>query len=482
MDQRYYGFMPLHPLLLAAVFKLLGVGLAQARTETVLLGGLTLALTFALGARLFNAWVGALAVTLLVVVRWTGLTYVQLSGIPLVDLSRIARYDALVPVLGLAALHVSLSARRAAPTPAPRDPTVPGRWRLGPPGRGSGASGASPGRTGPVWLWLCAGLLAGLAGLAHIYGLFWVPALLLLAVWDGRARAGGWIGRGALAPWLAYAGYVLPDLPDWRGQTAIYASRFELLHPGWYVNNLLQEYHRYGPGLGPPGAAWLLRPGFWCLLAALPLSVLALARRARRCDASARALVVPALLFPALFGLVITLKLVNYTLIELPIFAIAVAWGLQRAWSHRRARPVLALLAAAVALEGGTALARLDQAAATTTPYPAFINAVHQAVPPGSRVLGLHSYWLGFQDVDYRSFLVPLNWADEGLPFDEALRRVDPDVVLLDGRMRAYFQSDGLGSAEGASFRDWLEAQSAQLVGRVDDPTYGLMEVYRLRR
>src|SRR5438105_9035689 len=49
MDQRYYGFMPLHPLLMAATFEVLGVGLGQARTETVLLSALTLVLTFALG-------------------------------------------------------------------------------------------------------------------------------------------------------------------------------------------------------------------------------------------------------------------------------------------------------------------------------------------------------------------------------------------------------------------------------------------------
>src|SRR5579864_3738597 len=42
MDQRYYGFMPLHPLLMAATFKVLGVGQAKASTETVLLGALTL--------------------------------------------------------------------------------------------------------------------------------------------------------------------------------------------------------------------------------------------------------------------------------------------------------------------------------------------------------------------------------------------------------------------------------------------------------
>src|SRR4030088_1418420 len=112
MEHHYYGLMPLHPLLLSVVFRILGgVGLLQARLETVFLTLLTLGLTFALGARLFNAWIGAVAVALLVLVRWTGLTYIQLTGIPLVDFARIARYDPLVPVFGLAALHVYLAAR-----------------------------------------------------------------------------------------------------------------------------------------------------------------------------------------------------------------------------------------------------------------------------------------------------------------------------------------------------------------------------------
>src|SRR5262245_54381740 len=38
MDQRYYGYMPIHPLLLAVIFRVAGVGLFQARVEPVLLG------------------------------------------------------------------------------------------------------------------------------------------------------------------------------------------------------------------------------------------------------------------------------------------------------------------------------------------------------------------------------------------------------------------------------------------------------------
>jgi hypothetical protein len=449
MDQRYYGFMPLHPLLLAGVFKVLGVGLAQARTETVVLTLATLALTFALGARLFHAWVGALAVALLVLVRWTGLTYVQLTGIPLVDFARISRYDVLVPVIGLGALHVYLSARSQ---------------------RGPG-------------LLVHAGVLAGLAGLAHVYGLFWVIALAALSLWDGRRRQLLWLLVGAALPWVPYAAYVLADVPDWRAQTAIYASRFELLNPAWYLDNVLQEYHRYGPGLGPPGPGWLLRPGFWFLLVGVPAALIALARRAIfERDTGARAILVPALLMPVLFAVFIKLKLVNYTLIELPIFAVALAWGIVTLWPRLARRPILvAACCAAILVEGGAALSRLDQAAETTTPYSSFVSEIRASLPPQARVLGLHTYWLGLEDVEYRSFLVPLNLADEGVPLDQALTEVAPDVVLLDARMRAYFDQADL-RADHDRLYAWLSQHTGVVIARIDDPTYGLMEVYRVRR
>ena len=491
MDQRYYGFMPLHPLLLAGFFRVLGPGLVQARLETVVLSLLTLLLTFTLGTRLFSArgsrseprgsqsgswgsrsersgsWVGAIAVVLLVLVRWTGLTYVQLTGIPLVDFARIARYDPFVPVLGLAALHVFLSARgppRGDPQPSPNSnrPFEPHRA-----------------------LFVTAGALAGLAGLAHLYGLFWLPILIALTLWDGRARAAGWLVLGGVLPWLPYVAYVLQDVPDWRGQTLIYQTRFDLLNVRWYLDNLVQEYHRYGPGLGPFGPAWLVRVGFWTSLVALPLSLAMLTRRAiLHADLAARAIVIPALLLPVLFAGTITLKLVNYTLIELPFFALAMAWAIRTFWLARQTwtRPLIAIVATAVILEGAVQLVRLEEVAQTTTAYPTFIAEVRQYLPPGARVLGLHTYWFGLEDFDYRSFLVPLNWADEGVPLDEALARVAPDIVLLDARLRDYFNSNSPGvAADRARFNRWLEQHQGTLIGRVDDPTYGLMEVYRVQ-
>src|SRR5207244_1894923 len=146
------------------------------------------------------------------------------------------------------------------------------------------------------------------------------------------------------------------------------------------------------------------------------------------------AIVVPAILLPLLFALAIKLKLVNYTLIGLPLFALAIAWGVLEAWLRSRTwtRRLIAVLIAAVMLEGAVQLIHLEQAAQTTTPYPTVIAQVRQDLPPGARILGLHTYWFGLEDFDYRSFLVPLNWADEGLPLDVGLARVAPDVVLVD--------------------------------------------------
>ena len=51
-------------------------------------------------------------------------------------------------------------------------------------------------------------------------------------------------------------------------------------------------------------------------------------------------------------------------------------------------------------------------------------------------------------------------------------------MVLLDGRMRTYLAS----VPDGERFSSWLSAHHAMLLGRIDDRTYGLMEIYRVSR
>jgi hypothetical protein len=294
---------------------------------------------------------------------------------------------------------------------------------------------------------------------------------------------------GFTAPWLLYLVYVLAHPADWVGQTRGYAPRFDLLNPAWYLDNLRNEYRRYGPGLGPPGWSYLLRPGIWAALIALPASVLTLVWRAIRLrDRAARTIALPMLVIPFLFAVLVHLKLTNYLVTVLPLGALAVAWGgvslwrwARRAAQGRWARGVLVGVFLAVTAEGATRISALEAAARTTSPYPEFIAQVRRHIPADSRVLGLHHYWLGLHDLDYRSWLTPVLQADaryssSPLPVGIALDRIAPDVILLDPRMRAYLEGPGAGDP-ASRIRDWLERQRYVRIGVVDDGTYGVMEI-----
>jgi hypothetical protein len=370
-----------------------------------------------------------------------------------------------VPVLGFLALLADLVARDGRPS-----------------------SGSS--RT---WLLhLLAGTLAGLSSLSHLYGGFWLAAIAILAIWDG----GGWrsvvaLGVGFALPWVPYAVYVLTDLHDWSGQTRDWGPRFDLGRPTFYLINVLREPYRYAPGLGPIGPEWLLRPGLWVGLIAIATSLLALARRAQS-DRNARALAVPAIVIPTLFALLITHKYPNYKLTIFPLLALAVAWGAREFWRaagsrpwRRWWRPAMLLVAALVAGEGLVRAYLLERLAATTSPYGDFMARVRTHIPPGTRVLGLHNYWLGFEDTDYRSWWVPIAQMDPRshtppLSADSVLGMLDPEVVLLEPRIRAYLENPfPPGDPRAGQINAWLRDWSAVAV--VEDNTYGTMEIHRRR-
>ena len=146
------------------------------------------------------------------------------------------------------------------------------------------------------------------------------------------------------------------------------------------------------------------------MLLLLPLSLLGLARNAvARRDRAARILLAPTLLLPLLFAVLITLKLVNYAVNVMPLLALTLAWGAVALWRWARSmrwgrwiRAGLVILTAALVLEGAMMMGRLQRSAAKTTPYNQFIAEVRQAIPAGSRVLGLHTYWFGLNDLEYR--------------------------------------------------------------------------------
>lgn len=455
MESHYYGYMPVHPLLLAVTFRMAGIGVEQMRLEATILALLTLALTWLLARRLFGRAVALLAVVLLVLVRLLGQSPMAVTGIPLVDGARIARYDIAVPVFGLGALLAYVHARER-----------------------------------PGWRWFAvSGLLAALAGLSHVYGAFWLVAIAILALWERAGRRQFFaLLVGFALPVLAYAGWVIPNVEDWRGQTRIYGSRFEVLDPGWYADNVLREYHRYGPGLGPLGWDWLERPGFWVALVVLPVSLVALGRSGLRGDCAARAVVVPATVIPLLFAMTLQVKQAGYLLTVVPLGAVVAAWGAVTLWRWlptigwgRSARIALAAVGLLVAAEGAVQLRAVEDATAAVTPYEAYVARLRAETPPGARVLGVHTWWLGFHDVDYRAWLVPLLLADPRyeetpLTIDAALDRVDPDVVLIEAELRAVLDTR---ADLGPAVDGWLVLHGFALVTTIDDPTWGATEVYR---
>jgi 4-amino-4-deoxy-L-arabinose transferase-like glycosyltransferase len=464
LEHHYYGFPPVAPLLMAGAVKLIGFGLFQIRLESVLLGAITLLLTYVVGRRLFNPMVGLLAVAFLLFVRTGAESRSSPTGILLLDVARIARYDMPVPVFGLAALLTYLVARD-------RD-----RW----------------------WLYVLAGCFGALSMLGHLYGVFWIVAIGVLASWDHRqtVKTGRYhlapvalLGTGFVLTCLPYALYVLADLHSWRAQTRNWAPRFDLLHPSWYVTNLLGEPRRYAPGLGELGSSWLLRVGLWTSIVAIPASIVGLARRGRT-DPGARALAVPVILIPALFALLITMKFWFYKVGFWPLFALAVAWGTWTLWQAAGAKParrwwrsVMVALGFTVVGEGLTRVAELERLAASTSPYERFIARVRQHIPHGTRVLGLHNYWLGLEDTRFRSWWVPLVKTVDGAPGGrpltlETLHEIDPEIVLLDVHIRRYLDAPanaygGRHTLVKAWLRDWAVAAA------VDDRTYGRMEILR---
>lgn len=461
MDRHVFAFMPVYPLLLAAAFKTAGAGLVEARLVVVGLGLLVLVLTYRLARRLFGSATAVLAVTLLLCARLHATTAHQVSGILFVDVSRIARYDMVVAVFGLLSLHACLEAM------------------------------ARSDRR----LYVAAGVLAALAGLGNVYGFFWIFALMLLAWMQRRERgAVAAIVAGAAVPCALYAGYALASFADWQGQTRWFGPRVDLLNPSFYWQNVRDELQRYAPGLGAPGWHYLARPAIWVLPPAMIGGLWALARRTAAGDRAAAAIVVPSGVFIAVFAVLIQKKAASYAVTLQPLLMIAAASALVLVWRRvdhvprgAALRVALAGVVMLIAAEGAARLAALRAAGRTTTPYYDAVARLRAHVAPGSRILGLHAYWFGFEDHHYVSWFAPIVRADRSLyadapPLEQALDEVGADVILIDHRMRSYFAGAPASDPVPATVAAWMAERGFRLAATVSDRTYGEFEIFELRR
>jgi len=469
-EQIYLEIPPLMSWLQGLSVTLLGVGVWQMRFLPVVLGALTIALTFAVGRRLAHPAVGMLAAAFLLVWQWTppGLPFLG-SGIPLIDVSRLARYDILVAPLGLGAFWAWIQARQ----------TSLARYDF------------------------LSGLLVGLAGLANVYGAFWLPALLLLNALTrppgtpgpSRVRSEhahvriasiGWLALGAGLPWLGWGTVAVTHWSSLTGQFVKHATdgRLDLLSPMFYLNNLLNEIHRYQLGARDP--ATFGRLGFWLLVVGVPLGMLWLIWRVRRGNQRALWLLVPALTIPFLLGLLINLKRFYYLIAVVPLFAIVLAWACVGLWQRsNRSRTLAALGLIVMVGQGAFGILLLQQTANQVEAPEQFYLELQALVPPAlTRIYGPHEYWFAFYDREYRGFVLPLLLSRaQSSSFGTAMQEIAPQVVLLNPYLTDVLaRMDRCGEPPSCADQFWqfMAAHQATLLAEVQDYQGQPVQIYLL--
>lgn len=467
VDRHNYQHPPLYPLLQAGVFTLIGVGVFEMRLLAVLFG---LALIFAVclvGSRIADWRVGVLAVVLMMVLRIS--PGGDSTGILLLDRARINRYDIAVPVFGLLAL-----------------------WAF--------VRGRSSQR--PSW-YFATGLLTGLASLSHLFGAFWLPLFLALS-FAGRSggvprtRASILVLSGFALLWLPVLVYIASAWHDFVGQMRFVAERLEIFDPSFYRSNAL-----HGPG--PISVDWfvtvirdlpLARPGAWTVIAGLPIALLVAAWTARRDPdryGSAGMLAFFCVAQLLMFVALLRVKTITYMIGLWPLAALMLAWLGIWLWDRRESssRIVILVLFALILGEGSLRIVHAATAARRTATYERYTSVIARCIPPGSRVLGLQHYWLGLRQYDYRTWLVAVNFTfpryySEAMPLDAALDKVDPDFILIDRIMAAYFEAardpDHPSHDRRRAFDAFMLRRDARLVCTIPDTTYGTMNVYRVTR
>jgi 4-amino-4-deoxy-L-arabinose transferase-like glycosyltransferase len=457
-ERHTYHHMPLYPGVLAAVFRGCGTSAVTMRLLPAACGLLVLLMVLALGRSLGGPGLGSLAMCLMLLLRVSaggGRT-----GVPLLDVARIGRYDIMVPVFGLAALL-------ALPPPDRRRPLR----------------------------WLGVGALLGLSTLTHVFGAFLLVGLILLML---RGRKGtqrsdlGLVLAGfflAVLPWLLF---VASGWADFKGQLAVPGGRFDLLDPSFYVSNLLHEGERFRAMAGPVSVA-LWRPGVLAVVVGLPAALLLLLRGLRRGESDAIGETAALFVLQAiLFGTLLQSKRPSYAIALWPFVVLLVAWMALRVWNRRPqlwARLGMAAILTWVAADGLSGLRERHGAQTGVTPYDAFEARLREVVPRGARVLGLPRFWLGLRETDYRTWAAPFSVAripDSGVSLRRALEAVDPEIVLVDADMGSALAERASSGhpyhSEVLEVDAFFAARRADLLTVLEDPTYGPVRVYRLRR
>ncbi|MCA9972463.1 MAG: hypothetical protein KC425_19715 [Anaerolineales bacterium] len=463
-DRHYFMNFPLHHVWQTAVFTRFGSGFAQARAVALAFAVLLLWPVGWLADRWYGRAAGLLAPLLLVAWR-SGLTG---PGIPLLLVGRTARYDAGAVFwswLAVALLLVLLRRRSA-------------------------------------WLALAVGLCGGFAALTQFFGLFSLPLIAWLWL-RGETRAGRrpWrdpltyaLAAGGLLPLLPYAWYAAQHWADAIAQLSVHGGRADFGSPAFFWHNLRAEPRRYAGLLRPPGtdADGYHALSGWLLLLGAPAVLWHTVRRWRRERGQGDAVLLASLVvFGGGLALLEGTKAPLYAVILLPAVCILFARaGVEWLRGGRRQTAVGLLLAAVVLAEGGLTYAVNLRRAVQATPYAVAGQQLRAALPrdlpPETAVVAFERWWWALQPEH-----PVLIWYNLWEQWRVAQARPAPPTLpelVSDTPAGVLVVSPVDWSAVQrypprlqAEFGHLLRACAAE-IGRVADPAYGELTLYRLNR
>jgi 4-amino-4-deoxy-L-arabinose transferase-like glycosyltransferase len=441
--------LPVHNVIQAMTFLILGTGVSQARLPSAVAGVATILLTAWCAWRWFGSSVAL--TTAMLLVFWRSNLIGSDPRPPLLALGQTARYDLVVVALlwMTIALLDRLLERRSRATA------------------------------------LLTGLVAGLATLTQFYGI--AAALLVAAAFLHRWRAAAFrepVTRWAAAGWLAvilpYVVFAGVNAGAFIAQASSHGARVRFLDLSFWITNLLTEHHRYAfitdRTTGGIGDTLALSP--WMVWFGAMPGIAVLARR----PVPLLALVVPV----GVLALADQTKAALYASLLVPIACVALACAIERVMRPsvaRGLRMAVAIILAVLAVESYRGYELSLRAAANASPYRDVGLRMAAFMSDDQPAMGSWRWWWALQPRRYFG-VNGFRWHAERLGLEGTYPSLEDEArekrvayLLVDGDFAA-----DLGRTT-AAYRDesrrYLDTCTA-IAGTVDAASYGRIEVRRI--